>query len=215
VARGTKKYARLIHDELFISWMVAFVWRQLNLRSCNLGALARIANLFKGPVDANHNQTKPEWVRAELERNPDATFYQIHFTRDEIKGKQAVWGFVPEHLVLLLEDYLVHQRSLLVGPVDHGTLFLNRDGNPLTAESLEDLFGRLTLQYARRWATPHLVRDAFAHAWLDDHPADYLTVSRVLMHRSIRQTLLRYGRNYDASRALEKTSTWLQQRLVR
>jgi hypothetical protein len=212
---GTRAYAWLAHDQLFMLWMITFVHRQLNVRALQLGLPTARANLCKCPLDAYRKGTAPEWAQEELRQHPDAVFWQLYFSRDQAKGKQAIWTLVPNHLTTLLEDYLDHQRPLLVGADDRHNLFLNRDGNPLSAETLGDLFGRLTLRHAGRWTTPHLVRDAYAHAWLDDHPDDYLTVSRTLWHRSIRQTLERYGHGYDTTRALEKSSAWLQRQMSR
>jgi hypothetical protein len=212
---GTVEYAWLAHDQLFMLWLITFVHRQLNVRECRIGSASIRANLYKSALDAYRKGAVPEWAKDELRQNPGAAFWQLSFTKDEAKGKQAVRALVPSFLVPLLNDYLVHQRPLLVGADDRQTLFLNRDGNPLSAESLEDLFGRLTLRHAGRWSTPHLVRDAYAHAWLDDHPEDYLTVSGTLWHRSIRQTLERYGHGYDTARALGRSSAWLEQRIAR
>jgi hypothetical protein len=212
---GTAKYAWLAHDQLFMLWLITFVHRQLNVRECRIDSPSMRGNLYKGALDAYRKGSVPEWAKGELRQNPDAVFWQLSFTKDQVKGKQATWALVPNLLVPLLNDYLLHQRPLLVGAEDRQALFLNRDGNPFSAESPEDLFGRLTLRYAGRWATPHLVRDAYAHAWLDDHPEDYLTVSRTLWHRPIRQTLERYGRGYDTARALGKSSAWLERRMAR
>jgi hypothetical protein len=200
---GTLAYARLARDELFMLWMVTFAWRGLNVRTCKLGA-----NLFKRQVDMSRNSNLDEWVKEALAESPQAEFWQIHFSRDEAKAREAIRGFVPQHVIPLLEDYIENQRPLLVGETDRGTLFLNSHGNPLSAEAIEDLYGRLTQRYAGRWSRPHLVRDAFAHAWLDAHPGDYLTVSRALWHRSLRHTIRRYGRTLDPAHALGKTGTW-------
>lgn len=57
--------------------------------------------------------------------------------------------------------------------------------------------------------TPHLFRDAFAYAYLESHPEDYLTLSKILWHRSIKYTLSVYGRNFDESNV--STSGWVVQ----
>jgi integrase len=58
--------------------------------------------------------------------------------------------------------------------------------------------------------TPHLFRDAFAYAWLDAHPADYLALSKILWHRNIKTTIRIYGREFDESNGAQKTEEWLE-----
>ena len=37
--------------------------------------------------------------------------------------------------------------------------------------------------------TPRIFRDIFACAWLEDHPEDFLTLSKILWHLNINSTL--------------------------
>jgi integrase len=70
---------------------------------------------------------------------------------------------------------------------------LNRNGGPLTLAEVTSLVSNLTLRYARRRVTPHLFRDIFAYWWLDHHPEDYLTLSKILWHKDINTNLRIYG----------------------
>jgi integrase len=74
------------------------------------------------------------------------------------------------------------------------------------------LIGNLTVRYAGRRVTPHHFRDAFALAWLDDHPEDYITLSKALWHATVDITIEKYGRNYDESYGLRKAGDWIASR---
>jgi hypothetical protein len=57
-----------------------------------------------------------------------------------------------------------------------------------------------------------LVRDILAFKWLEDHPEDYLTLSKDLWHRSIETTLEIYGCKFDESHGLRRVEKWLDSR---
>ena len=57
----------------------------------------------------------------------------------------------------------------------------------------------MTAHYAGRRATPHLFRDIFAVKYLEERPEDYLTLSKILWHRNIQNTLRIYGARFDES----------------
>ena len=59
---------------------------------------------------------------------------------------------------------------------------------------------------------PHLFRDVVALEWLQHHPEDYLTVSKILWHARIETTLGIYGRNFDESHGTRRMEEWLDQR---
>lgn len=206
--KGTVEYAWLVHDELLMTWMPTFAWRQRNVRECSLGTAKRCKNIFKAGFDQYRNIAKPPEVEAELAANSGAEFWQIYFSKDQVKTKQPIRGIVPLHIVPLLEDYLENYRPLLVGDSDPGTLFLNRRGKQHSKESFGNLIGNLTLKHAGRWVSPHLYRDALAHHWLDEHPEDYLTLSKALWHRNVDTTIKRYGHKYDESYGLQKVGGW-------
>jgi len=48
--------------------------------------------------------------------------------------------------------------------------------------------------------------------WLEEHPEDYLTVSKILWHRNIQTTLRIYGRNFDESHGVRRMEAWLEDR---
>jgi transposase len=208
---GTVGYVELLHDELMVEWFLAFAWRQRNVRECRLGT-ELTGNLFCEVVNSTKNVAKPEWLEKKFNQDPTTKFWQIRFRAPtEVKGKRDIRGYVPSHLIRLLEEYLRY-RSLLVGAVDPGTLFLNRAGGPMKDSQVTMLIGNLTVRYAGRRVTPHHFRDAFALAWLDDHPEDYITLSKALWHATVDITIEKYGRNYDESYGLRKAGDWIASR---
>ena len=209
--RGTKQYARLLHDELMLQWLLILPWRQRNIREARLGTPEK-DNIFKTGFSSLVNIAKPQWVEEELSRDPGATFWQVFFRKHETKTGQEVRGVIPKQLVPLLEEYLQFCRRILIGRSDPGRLFVNRRGGVLLDREVTSLIGNLTVRYAGKRVTPHLFRDSYAHCWLDDHPEDYLTLSKILWHRSIKTTIRIYGRNYDESHGIRKAEEWTEHR---
>ena len=207
---GLRPYelALLVHDELLMQWLITLPWRQRNIRECRLGA-----NIFKADIPQSASIAKPQWVEEALRMNPHEPLWQFRFGRPETKAGHEVHALLPRQLVALLEEYLSHHRSVLLqGRTDPGTLFLNRDGTPLTTHELRYLVGNLTLHHGGRRVTPHLFRDIFAYKWLEDHPEDYLTLSKILWHQNIKTTLRIYGRNFNESNGTRRVEEWLDKR---
>jgi hypothetical protein len=201
VKTDRRQIARLVHDELLFRWLLIMVWRQRNLRECRLGSNPAQANLFKDKISSSAKINVPRWARERMKLNPDAHFWQYVFREQETKSGRGVHSVLPRRLVPLLEEYLQYHRPVLLVGTDPGTLFVNLHGRPLTAGTVNTLVGNLTLRYAKKRATAHRFRDAFAYWWLEKHPQDYLTVSKKLWHRSVEITLDVYGCKFDESQA--------------
>jgi hypothetical protein len=58
----------------------------------------------------------------------------------------------------------------------------------------------------------HLVRDIVAVAWLEHHPDDDLTISKLFWHQDVRATLQVCGRSFDESHAVCRMEAWLRSR---
>jgi hypothetical protein len=172
------------------------VWRQLNIRKCRLGS-----NLFKDTISPFASMVVPRWVKEKIKINPREKFWQYHFREKETKTAHEVRSVLPRRLVPLLEEFLEQHRPILLQGPDPGTLFMNKKNGPLTAGEVGSLVGELTLKYGKKRVTPHRFRDAFAYWWLDQHPEDYLTVSKKLWHRNIQTTIRNYGCKFDEAQA--------------
>jgi hypothetical protein len=198
----------LVMQELLITWFTVLPWRQRNVRECRIGE-PETANVFYGQLPALVHIARPRWVEDALRVNPAEKFWQFHFCEEETKAGHSVRGIVPRRLIPLLEDYLQNHRPNIVAEIDPGTLFLNQSGGARDRQTTTDLVAQLVLEHAGRRVTPHIFRDIFAYAWLEDHPEDFLTLSKILWHRSINTTLRVYGRNFDESNGVRRIDEWL------
>ncbi len=204
VQLSERQLAFLVHDELLVLWLVTFLWRQRNIRECRIGE-----NLYKAPIPPLVNMAIPEWARESIKSNPRAEFWQFRFCEQGTKTGNEVRSILPHRLVPLLEEYLERHRPAILRGFDPGNLFLNRNGGPLTVAEVSSLISNLTLRYAGRRVTPHLFRDIFAYWWLEHHPEDYLTVSKMLWHKDINTTLRIYGSRFDESHGLRRVEELL------
>jgi integrase len=208
--RGSRRLARLVMSELIMKWLITLPWRQRNLRECRVGGPR--PNLFKGRIPSCSNIDRPNWVRAEEKRNPEAQFWMFRFNSDETKTMNEVEALLPRQLIEPLEEYLQSYRPLLVRGTDPGTLFLNSTGKPMGLWQLTQFVTELTLRYGGRRVTPHTFRDIVAFQWLKDHPKDYLNLSKILWHTDLNTTLRIYGARFNESSGVCAMEAWLDER---
>jgi integrase len=134
------------------------------------------------------------------------------FGANEIKNKHHRRVVVPRRLAKRLEEYLSESRPLLVsGKDDQKTLFLNREGRRLTQCQFTDLVAKLSRDFTGKRSTPHIIRDIFADWWLRHHPADYLTLSKMLGHTNLQTTINSYAYKFDESAALCRVEDYREQ----
>jgi integrase len=202
-----KKRAMSVRDECLMLWPLILPWRQRNICECRIGG--DNPNLFKSTVAPFSSITRPIWI-SELEKSsPDATFWQFRFEAGETKTGNEIHAFLPQELVVLLEEYLsVHRGILLNGRKDDGTLFLSDVGKAITPGQMTSRVRGLALKYTGVGVTPHLYRDIVAFEWLRCHPKDYLTLSKILWHRNINTTLKIYGSQFNESTGVAMMDDW-------
>jgi len=70
----------------------------------------------------------------------------------------------------------------------------------------------LTIRFVGLKINPHFIRDILAYKWLEDHPEDYLTLSKILWHKNIQTTLRIYGQKFDESNGVRRVEEWLDRR---
>ena len=210
--RDNRRAALLSRNELLMTWLTVLPWRQRNLRECKLANKDDGGNLFKAPISQAATVAKPRWVDDAVRKDPREAFWQFFFRAEETKTAHQVHAVIPRQLISVLEEYLERYRPLLVNGKDPQTVFLNDFGQPLSSEGVFMIVGNITRRFAGRRVNPHLFRDILAVRWLEDHPEDYLTVSKILWHRNIQTTLRIYGRNFDESHGVRRMEEWLDQR---
>jgi integrase len=207
--RGKDQIARLVMEELMISWLLLLPWRQRNLRECRVEGQS--PNLFKAKIPVYSYVDKPTWVRQEEAANPNAEFWQFKFSREETKTGIAVHALIPRQLVGLLELYLAEYRPLLKGNSDCNTLLVGSGANEMSIGDVTDAISDMTLRYGGRRVTPHLFRDIVAYAWLKSHSEDYLTLSKMLWHKNLATTINYYGSRFNESSGVTAMESWTEQ----
>jgi integrase len=74
------------------------------------------------------------------------------------------------------------------------------------------IVGELTLRHVGKRITPHTFRHILAYAWLDAHPKDFLTLSKILFHTNINTTLRCYGARFNESNGACGMEKWVESR---
>lgn len=207
---GEEDVARLVMEELMISWLLVLPWRQRNLRECRVEG--ENPNLFKAKVPEFSYVDKPEWVRQVEADNPNAKFWQFKFSPKETKTSVAIHSLVPRQLIGLLEEYLSKYRPLLLNGQTCNELLVGPDGKVIRKTLITDTVAGITLRYGGRRVTPHLFRDIVAFAWLKAHPADFLTLSKMLWHKDIATTIRIYGSRFNESSGAVAMESWIEER---
>lgn len=208
--KGPYRVARLTKEELLMKWLGVLPWRQRNLRECRIRGNA--PNLFRGKIPPFCNIDKPAWVLKEEQENPEAEFWQFRFSSEETKTGIDVHAVLPRPLIGLLEEYLKEFRPLLLRGPDPGTLFVNKDGQPMSLGAVDLVISTMTLRHGGRRVTPHIYRDIFAFAWLKEHPSDYLTLAKILWHSNINTTIRKYGSQFNESSGVCSAESWVEGR---
>jgi hypothetical protein len=201
-----------LRDELIMQWLIILPWRQSNLRECRISGGTH-QNLYCEPIRQHSTVTKPNWLVEQEKSGRGGPVWQIYFSISETKAKHEVNGFLPQELVLKLEEYLAHRDALIpAGQPDPGTLFLTPNGKAMDQTHLRNTVTGLTSKYAGVAVNPHLYRDIVAYEWLSKHPADYLTLSKLLWHRNLEYTLKVYGSRFDESTGIARMDDWRSSR---
>ena len=105
----------------------------------------------------------------------------------EVKNEHLIDFEVPPDTADLLAWYVrEHRRHLLVGPST--ALFPGEDGKAKCAATLAPQINKAVFRYTGLKVNPHLFRHIAAKVYLDRNPGDYVTVQRVLGHKSIATT---------------------------
>jgi integrase len=205
-----KHIARMAMEEFMFRWLLVLPWRQRNLRECRIGGAS--PNLFKGRISPFSEIDKPAWVVEEEARNPNAEFWQVKFTAKETKTGLAIHLLLPRQLIGPLEEYLTEHRPILLAGKRTETLLVNQRGKPIRADLVDKVIGHWSLKFAGVRTTPHLFRDSVAYMWLKAHAKDYLTLSKLLWHKSVETTIKIYGARFNESSGVCAMETWLDQR---
>jgi integrase len=204
-----EKLAMMRQHELLMSMLTVLAWRQRNLREPRLGARADGANIFKEELHPLSNCARPDSVVEALKKNPNEKVWQVQFDASETKAKNEIEMILSREIGVLLDEWVQIHRPLLVRGTDPGTLFLNSKGRAMTQSRMTSIVGELTLRYAGRRVTPHIVRDILIVGFLNDNPEKYETAAKILWHSNPAMIRERYGANFDESFGAVAVEQWL------
>jgi integrase len=109
----------------------------------------------------------------------------------EVKNTNLIHMEIPGEVADLIAWYCQEYRGLL-SDVPTTALFPNRTGAPKQESTLSRQISEKVMQYLGIEMNTHLFRHAAGKIYLDRHPGDYATVSRILGHKSLATTLAIY-----------------------
>lgn len=222
-ARATRltRIAVLAQQDLVIDWLITLVWRNENLIGLRLNEVIekgkiKPANLLHIAAGEVAGADLDDWVIDLQKTAPKTLVWMVDFTAEETKADRPVRAVLPKDLGAKLDEFVApgsYRDTLRCGNED-GYLFLNQQGNPLSAQQLEEAVEEATALYAGRALNPHIFRDIYALAFLksDEHRGDYLTLSKILWHKNHLVTIMEYGWMYDESVGTNVAAKWSEER---
>lgn len=154
----------LIMEELLLTFLILAQYPPRFVRKAVIGV-----NIFRGPIPENGPPfTIPAWAEESLRADPNTHFWQFRY---ESKDGQLFRGLVLQRIVPLLELWLNEYRTPLIGADDDiGSLFFNKDRQPLTAHRLGEYVTNLSRRFAKKRITVTSIRSSFAHYYRERHP---------------------------------------------
>lgn len=175
---NTKTKARLCHDELLMLFLTWYPWYPGCLRTCRFTGSS--PNLFEGPIPCDVTPfALTAKVRKSVKANPNSKFWQFSFSAEETPNGYPAWGLMPEFFIDILEEYREeHHKELAATGTE--TLFVNREGKPLSHRAFDEIVGNIPLKHEVRRVTPTACRAIFAHHWLRKYPGDYENLAAIL-----------------------------------
>lgn len=170
--------AWLCHDELLMQLLTWYPWPSSCICACRFKGQS--PNLFKDSIPTGGRPfAMTLGAQAQFDEDPNTQFWQFSFSAEETLNRLPASGLMPEYFVDLLNEY-EKCHWLLTKTTGAETLFLNRDGKPISTESLRETVENLTLRRGHRRVTPIAFRGIFAHYWLNKYPEDYENLAQVL-----------------------------------
>lgn len=118
----------------------------------------------------------------------DELRWVLHWTDVEVKNHVSLDHVLPPRCSRLLELYLTRYRPLLV-KTPTSRLFIGQTGMAKSSHLLGDQLAQFVSRHTGLEIHVHLIRHLMAYLYLKSHPGDYVTVQRLLGHKSLQMTL--------------------------
>jgi hypothetical protein len=181
------------HDCLLLMTSLAAPHRSRNIRESQVHTTNSL-NIFEAEITSELlSQIKlPAWAKELRDQDPGTKFLVCHWVESETKANHEVWELFPREAVSLYHEYVNLYRPILVSKTEeHPSLFLARNGKPLTQKSLLDLVTRISVRYTGKRLTVKLFRDLVAAHMLATG-ANFEDVATCLWHLDPYSTTVRY-----------------------
>jgi hypothetical protein len=153
-----------LHDALLLVTSLAAPHRSRNIRESEIHP-TRSLNIFETAITSELlSQIKlPAWAKVLRDEDPLTRFLVCHWVESETKAGHEVWELFPRDAVSIFREYVDHYRPILVSKTEeHFSLFLARNGKPLTQKTLLNLVTSITVRYTGKRLTVKLFRDLAA-----------------------------------------------------
>ena len=143
--------------------------------------------------------------------------YVLRFEAAEMKNCRVFEIPVPDELTGDFDRYIEHHRPVLAGGRDSTALWLARDGNPMTINSVGARFEKITARHLGKPMGLHLARHGLATGLAIEDPDNVRMGASMLGHASFDTTERNYigARHIEASRKFRKVVEVPKQRRKR
>jgi hypothetical protein len=193
-----------IHDALLFVTSLATPHRSRNIRESKVHP-TRSLNIFEAEITSEllSQIILPALAKELRDKNPHTKFLVCHWVESETKANQEVWELFPREAVSLYHEYVDRYRPLLISKTEEqSSLFLARNGKPLTQKSLLNLVARISVRYTGKRLTVKLFRDLVS-AHMLANGATLEDVATCLWHLDPYSTTVRhYVSGFNASNAV-------------
>ena len=171
-SRTEKAIAQMLHDEYLVRFLKAYPLPPRCMYECRIGG--DNPNLFEA---SKHPKLVPESLkRTKNSYLVSDDMWVLRLSAEEVPNRTAIEGPFIDELVIDLPRFLKYRKLLLQGK-DPGTLFLNRDGGALNANTFSKLVGNITESFLGKKIPPSAFLDIACYRHLAWKPNDYSTLA--------------------------------------
>jgi hypothetical protein len=141
----------LYHDALIYLMNLANPHRSRNIREAAFDPRQQL-NIFETNITTEllSHLKLPAWAKELRDKDPATRLLIGHWLESETKAGQEVWEIFPQDIRPVFKKYVENYRPLLLDALgsDASTLFLARNGRPLSEDTLLDLVKRTSVRHS-------------------------------------------------------------------
>lgn len=113
----------------------------------------------------------------------------VRWTEDEVKNHLVLDHRLAPEPCRLLERFCEAYRPVLLKGPPTSRLFVGQTGRPLGAHELSSRLAKFVVRETGLEIHAHLIRHLMAYLYLKANPGEYVTVQRLLGHKSVQTTI--------------------------